>query len=82
MLKRSGVFQLYNEDLRRRLFEVFNYDGDNLFLCVPGTLFLCFWGTEDPFVLMNVSKWRNFLKEHLDKKTLWRNEFLFRLWCV
>lgn len=68
MLKENNVFQCYNEDLRRRLFEVLNYDGDNLFLCAPGTLFLRFLGTEDPFVLMNVPTWRSFLKNNLSQK--------------
>lgn len=68
MLKENNVFQCYDENLRKRLFEVFNYDGDNLFLCAPGTLFLRFLGTEDPFVLMNVPKWRSFLKNHLSQK--------------
>lgn len=68
MLKENNVFQCYDENLRKRLFEVFNYDGDNLFLCAPGTLFLRFLGTEDPFVLMNVPKWRSFLKNNLSQK--------------
>lgn len=68
MLKENNVFQCYDENLRKRLFEVFNYDGDNLFLCAPGTLFLRFLGTEDPFVLMNVPKWRSFLKNNLSPK--------------
>ncbi len=68
MLKRSGVFQLYNEDLRRRLFEVLNYDGEDFLVCLPGLMFLRYLGTEDPFVLMNVPKWRSFLKDNLSQK--------------
>ena len=60
------MMKIYGNDCLK----FFNYDGDNLFLCAPGTLFLRFLGTEDPFVLMNVSKWRNFLKNNLSQKNI------------
>lgn len=82
MLKENNVFQCYDENLRKRLFEVFNYDGDNLFLCAPWWMFVPFMGGETSFMFMKCPIFRNFLKKHLDKKTLWRNSVLFILWCV
>ena len=67
-MSRCSVFQHYDENLRKRLFEVFNYDGDNLFLCAPWWMFVPFVGGETPFMFMNCPIFRNFLKENLDKK--------------
>lgn len=68
MLKGSGVFQLYNEDLRRRLFEVLNYDGEDFLVCLPGLMFWRYLGMDDSFVFMNLPRFRNFLKNNLSPK--------------
>ena len=68
MLKGSGVFQLYNEDLRRRLFEVLNYDGEDFLVCLPGLMFWRYLGMDDSFMFMNLPRFRNFLKNNLSQK--------------
>ena len=68
MLKESGVFQLYNEDLRKRLFEVLNYDGEDFLVCLPGLMFWRYLGMDDSFMFMNLPRFRNFLKNNLRQK--------------
>lgn len=70
MLKESGVFQLYNEDLRKRLFEVLNYDGEDFLVCLPGLMFWRYLGMDDSFMFMNLPRFRNFLKNNLRQKNI------------